>query len=117
MSDEIVFGFATIGTAVIWLVRLFIFTVFQVVIVDSIGQIFQTVYYGFQSDYLHLGGKRMGSIAFWVYGEMIYSISAIGIFSLLIVGVYFGIWKELTFLTIAMWVVFSLVQARESNLK
>jgi hypothetical protein len=117
MSDEIVFGFATVGTAMTWLARLLVFTVIPVVIVDSIGEIFQTVYYGFQSNYMHLGGKRMGSIAFWVYNEMIYSISSIVIFGLMIVGVYFGIWKPLLFLTISMWVLARVVQARESNMK
>ncbi len=116
LSDGVVFGFTTIGTALLWLVRLFIFTVTQVVVVDSIGQVFQTVYYGFQSDYLHLGGKRMGSIAFWVYGEMLYSVSAILLFSLMIVGVYFGVWKELLFITISVWVLASVVQARESSM-
>ncbi len=117
MSDEVVFGFVTVGTAMTWLARLMVFTVIPVVIVDSIGQIFQTVYYGFQSNYMHLGGKRMGSIAFWVYNEMAYSISSIVFFGLMIVGVYLDIWKVLLFLTISAWVLASVVQARESNLK
>ncbi len=114
--DEVVFGFATVGTALVWLVRLFISTVFQVVAVDSFGQLFQTVYYGFQSDYAHLGGKRMGSIAFWVYLQMTYSIVALFAFGLMAVGVYFGVWKELLFLSTAWWVLVSVVQARETNL-
>ena len=114
--DEVVFGFATVGTAVVWLVRLFIYTVTQVVVVDSFGQLFQTVYYGFQSDYAHVGGKRMGSIAFWVYLQMTYSIVALFAFTIMIVGIYFGVWKELLFLSAAWWVLVSMVQARESTM-
>ncbi len=116
VGGEVVFGFATVGTAMVWLVRLFIFTVPQVVVTDVVGKIFQTVYYGFQSDYLHLGGKRMGSIAFWVYNEIAYSAASVFIFILMIVGVYCGVWKELVFLSSAWWVLVSVVQARETNL-
>lgn len=115
--DEVVFGFATVGTALTWLVRLFIYSVTQVVVTDSFGQLFQTIYYGFQSDYAHLGGKRMGSIAFWVYLQMMYSLVSIGLFGLMIVGIYWGVWKEILFVTTSLWVLVSMVQARESNMK
>ena len=117
LGGEIVFGVATVATSLAWIARLFVFMVIPVVIVDTIGQFFQTIYYSFQSDYFHLGGKRMGSIAFWVYNEIMYSLAAVLLFSLMVVGIYFEVWKPLLFLTIAWWVLVSVVQARETNLK
>ena len=65
---------------------------------------------------MHLGGKRMGSIAYWVYMEIIYSLGAITVFGVMAVGIYFGIWKELVMGTIALWSLATIVMARESNL-
>ena len=66
--------------------------------------------------YLHLGGKRMGSIAFWVYMEIVYSIGVIFIFGVMAIGIYWGNWKEMVLITIALWSLATIVIARESNL-
>ena len=58
----------------------------------------------------------MGSIAFWVYLEIIYSLGGIVIFGLMAIGVYLGIWKELVIGSIALWSLATIVIARESNL-
>jgi hypothetical protein len=116
-ADEIVFAVASVGSSIMWVVRLFLSSVGGVLVADAVGEIFQSIYYNFHSDYAHLGGKRMGSIAFWVYAEMIYSLAVIGIMGVMLVGVYWGVWKELTFATISVWVLASIVLGRESNLK
>ena len=58
----------------------------------------------------------MGSIAFWVYMEVVYSMGAIFIFSIMGLGVYLGIWKELVIGSIALWSLATIVIARESNI-
>jgi len=117
VGDEIAYAFSTISSALLWLVRLFVSGIWAVVLVDSISQGFQSIYYGFQANYAHMGGKRMGSIAYWVYSQMIYSVAALGLFAIMAIGVWYGVWKELTFVTIALWVLASIVQGRESSLK
>lgn len=115
-SDEGVYGFATLGVSLSWVVRIFAQGLAQIVRIDLIRQLFGTVYANFFVDYLHLGGKRMGSIAFWVYMEVIYSIAAIFIFGVMAVGIYFGNWKEMVLITISLWSLVTVVIARESNL-
>jgi hypothetical protein len=115
-ADEGVYGFAVVGVSLSWVVRFFISTVWQIVPIDMIRQLFVSVHNNFFTDYIHLGGKRMGSIAFWAYMEIIYSLGAIAIFGLMAIGVYLGIWKELVIGTIALWSLATIVMARESNL-
>lgn len=115
-ADEGVYGFAVVGVSIIWLLRFFAHSLSQILPLDLFRQIFGSVQSNFYADYLHLGGKRMGSIAFWVYMEVIYSAGAIFIFSIVAVGVYFEIWKELALGSIALWSLATIVIARESNL-
>jgi len=116
-SDEGVYGIVSFGVAVSWIARLFARGITQVIPVDIGRQLFGAIYSNFYSDYLHLGGKRMGSIAFWVYMEIIYSFGSIFIFGVMAIGIYFGIWKEMALITISLWSLATMVLARESNLK
>lgn len=115
-SDEGVYGIASVGLSISWIVRMFVTGIAQVLPVDIGRQLFGAIFSNFFSDYLHLGGKRMGSIAFWVYLELTYSFGAIFIFSVMAVGIYFGIWKEMALITISLWSLATIVIARESNL-
>ena len=115
-SDEGVYGFASVAMALSWLGRIFVTGLTQVVSLDIGRQIFGSVYTTFFGDYLHLGGKRMGSIAYWVYMEVIYSIGAITLFGTMAIGIYFDIWQEMVLMTIALWSLVTIVIARESNL-
>lgn len=116
-TDEGIYGLATVGLAMSWILRLFVKGFTQVASLDVGRQIFGALHANFFSDYIHLGGKRMGSIAFWVYVEMVYSVGAIFIFVVMLVGIYFDVWKELVFATIALWSLATIAIARESNLK
>lgn len=116
-ADEGVYGLATVGMAVAWVGRMFVTGFAQVLPVDLGRQIFASVYANFYNDYTHLGGKRMGSIAFWVYMQAIYSFGALFLFGLMAIGIYFGVWKELALATIALWSLVSIVVARESNMR
>lgn len=116
-ADEGVFGIASFGIAITWLVRLFGQGIRQIVPIDMTRQLFSSIHANFYADYLHLGGKRMGSIAFWVYAEVVYSLGAIFIFSLMVLGVYLDIWKELVIGTLALWSLVTIVIARESNMR
>jgi hypothetical protein len=116
-TDEGVYGFASFGVAVSWLARIFVSGIGQILPVDIGRQIFSAVHTNFYSDYLHLGGKRMGSIAYWVYMETIYSFGTIFIFGIMAIGLYFGIWKEMVLSTIALWSLATIVIARESNIR
>lgn len=116
-TDEGVYGIATVGLSISWLIRIFAKGISQVIPVDIGRQLFGSIYSTFYSDYLHIGGKRMGSIAYWVYQEVIYSFGALFIFGAMAVGLYFGVWKELVLATIALWSLASMVIARESNLR
>lgn len=116
-SDEGVWGIATVGVALSWIARMFVSGIGQVIPVDVVRQIFGAVYTNFFADYVHLGGKRMGSIAFWVYMEVVYSIGSIFIFSVMAIGIYFGVWKELALITISLWSLATIVMGRESNLR
>lgn len=115
-ADEGVYGFAVVGVSIIWIARLFVQGIAQILPLDLLRQIFNSVQSNFYSDYLHLGGKRMGSIAFWVYMEIIYSLGAILLFGIMAVGVYFDVWKELVLGSIALWSLATIVIARESNI-
>ncbi|MFH2085329.1 MAG: MFS transporter [bacterium] len=116
-SDELVFGAAQVGTSVIWTVRVFITSVRAVLTVDLLGAVFGALYGGMYLDYVQLGGMRMGSIAYWVYTEMIYSIATIFVASAMMVGAWFGIWKELVLAMASLWALLGMVQARESNMR
>lgn len=116
-ADEGVYGFATVWVGLSWIGRIFANGIGQIIAIDLSRQVLGTVYSNFFIDYLHLGGKRMGSIAFWVYMEIIYSLGAIFIFGVMAVGVYFGIWKELVLVTISLWSIATIVMARESNMR
>lgn len=116
-SDEGVYGIAVFGVAISWIVRIFAKGITQVIPIDIGRQLFGSIYSNFFSDYLHLGGNRMGSIAFWVYMEVIYSLGTIFLFTVMAVGIYFGIWKEMVMITISLWSLVTVVAARESNLR
>ncbi len=116
-ADEGVYGFATIWVGLSWVGRIFAHGIGQIIAIDLSRQALGTVYTNFYVDYLHLGGKRMGSIAFWVYMEIIYSFGTLFIFGVMAVGVYFGIWKELVLITISLWSLATIVMARESNMR
>ena len=116
-ADEGVYGLASIGVGLSWLVRIFAIGLSRVLLVDIGRQLFGSIHDNFYSDYLHLGGKRMGSIAYWVYLEVVYSLGSLFIFGVMGVGLYFGIWKELTLVTIALWSLATIVIARESNMR
>lgn len=115
-SDEGVYGFATLLMSVTWVLRFFVRGISMIIPLDIVRQIFGSVYSNFYSDYLHLGGKRNGSIAYWVYMEIVYSAGAITVFGIMMIGIYLGIWKELVVGTIALWSLATIVIARESNL-
>ncbi len=116
-SDEAVFGVAATMSSIVWVVRMFIVSAKSILSVDLIGAIFGTLYSSMFIDYEHLGGIRMGSIAYWVYAEMVYSISTITLMILMIIGAYYGIWKEVVLLAAALWTMMGMIQARESNMK
>ncbi len=115
-SDEILFSLSAGVNSIGWIVRLFVGSVGAILALDMSGAIFGTVYSSFYVDYEQLGGQRMGSIAYWVYGEMMYSIMTIGLFALVAIGVWYGVWREIFMLLASFWVLVSIVMARESNL-
>jgi len=115
-ADEGIYGLATAGIALIWVARFFVRGMAQVLPLDVGRQLFGSIHANFFSDYLHLGGKRMDSIAYWVYIEIVYSVGAIGIFLVMAMGVYWGIWKAMVLVSIALWSLATLVIAKESNL-
>jgi hypothetical protein len=116
-SDEGVYGIATLGLSASWIARMLVRGISQILPLDLLRQVFEAVSANFYRDYTHLGGKRMGSIAFWVYMEVAYSVGAIFLFCVMILGVYFGVWKEMVLSTIAVWSLASMVLARESNMR
>jgi len=116
MEDETLFTLSAIGTSLAWIVRLFVGSVRGVLMVDVGSAIFGTTYRNVSDDYFVLGGKRMHEIAYYTYREMTYSLTVIGFCLFWIIGAWYGIWKELLFLSSALWVLLSVVQARESNL-
>lgn len=117
LSDEWVYGAAAGVNAILWLLRILAHSVGIIVGIDLMGAIFGTTYSSYYVDYEQLGGKRMGSIAYFVYGEMMYSIMAIWLFGMVAVGWYLGIWREVFMILAAFWVLISIIMARESNMK
>lgn len=115
-ADEGVYGLASVGVALSWIGRNFAAGMGQVLAVDMGRQLFATLSSNFFSDYAHLGGKRMGSIAYWVYMEIVYSLGAIVILGVMAAGVFIGAWKEVTLMTIAIWSLAMVASAKESNL-
>ncbi len=116
-TDEGVYGIASVGLSIAWIVRVFVSGIAQVVPVDMGRQLFGAIHSNFYADYLHLGGKRMGSIAYWVYLEVIYSLGTIFLFAVMVIGIYFDIWKEIVLVTISLWSLVTIVIARESNMR
>lgn len=116
-TDEVIYAFASVITSVVWLVRMFVSSAAGILLLDIGGGVFGTAYGGIYNNYAQLGGMRMGSIAYWVYAEMVYSASAVGLMAAVIAGVWFGVWREAAFVLASVWVLVSLVMARESNLK
>lgn len=116
LSDEWVYGIATVWTSIIWIARLFVQGIGQVMSLDMGRQLLGTIHNNFYIDYLHLGGKRMGSIAFWVYMEVVYSVGVVFIFGIMATGIYYGNWKEMVLITISLWSLVTVVMGRESNL-
>ena len=116
-SDELLYGVSACVNSIAWILRIFVGSVGAILLLDMSGTIFGTTYSSLYVDYELLGGKRMGSIAYWVYGEMIYSLMAIGLFLMVGVSAWYGIWKELFMILASFWVLISIVMARESNLK
>lgn len=116
-SDEWMFGLGAGGSAILWLVRIVVRSIGAIVGTDLLGAVLGTMYSSLYVDYEMLGGKRMGSIAYWVYAEMMYSIMAIWLFGMVAVGWYLGIWREVFMILAAFWVLISIIMARESNLK
>lgn len=115
-EDEAMFGIAAIVNSATWIARMFVGNVSQVLLVDSTMGSFGTVYRNVSDDYTYLGGKRMSEIAYFTYREIVYSVASIAMLGVMIIGVYFGVWKELVFITASFWVLVSTVQARESNM-
>ncbi len=117
MSDEWIYGISAIVGSMMWLVRMMVKSVGMVVGVDMVGAIFGTTYSSWYLAYEQLGGKRMGSMAYWVYGEMMYSILAIGLFGAVWVGWRIGVWEQVVMVMASLWVLVSIVMARESNMR
>lgn len=117
LSDEIVFSVSAVVNSMAWIIRLFVSSVGSILLLDMTGAVFGTVYSSFYIDYEQLGGERMGSIAYWVYGEMMYSMMTIGLFVVVGIGAWYGIWREMFMIMASFWVLVSIVMARESNMK
>lgn len=117
LSDELVYSLSAIANAVAWIARMFVGSVASILVLDMTGSILGTVYSSFYVNYEQLGGVRMGSIAYWVYGEMMYSIMTIGLFTAVAIAAWYGVWREVFSVLAAFWVLVSIVMARESNLK
>lgn len=116
-TDEGVYGLASVGLSLTWIARLFVRGFAYIVPLDLGRQLFGAIHTNFFSDYLHLGGRRMGSIAYWVYIEIMYSLGTVFLFGVMALGIYTGFWKELVFATIALWSLATIVIARESNMR
>lgn len=116
-SDEWIFGLAATGSAIVWLGRLGVKSLGAVIGVDLLGSLFGTTYNSMAVDYQQLGGKRMGSIAYWVYGEMVQSATVVVWLGMLAVAAWAGVWRETLLVTASFWVLVSIILAKESNLK
>lgn len=116
-SDEWLYGLSVTGSSILWLMRLGVSSVGAVLGVDLAGAIFGTTYSSLAVDYQQLGGKRMGSIAYWVYGEMVASAAILVWLGVVAVGAWVGAWREVILITASLWVLISITLARESNMK
>lgn len=115
-ADESVYALSGVANSAIWMARMFARVIKQFLTIDLIGSFIITIFGSFFGDYMHIAGKRMGSIAFWVYEEVLYSLGTVFLFSLMALGVRYGIWMELIIVTAAWWSLVAIVAARESNL-
>lgn len=116
-SDEKVFAIAGVMNSVLWIVRIFVRTVPQIFWADGLLGLGGTTYRNISDDYFYLGGKRMSEIAYVAYRELLFSIVVVFLMVVWMLGAALGVWKELLFLMISAWVLISIVQAKESNLK
>ena len=117
LEDEVMFSIAAVGTSIAWLARLFVGNVSSILLLDGGTSVFGTTWRNVKGDYDVLGAKRMHEIAYYTYKQMTYSIGVIVMSLLWIVGAWYGVWRELLFVSASVWVLMSIVQARESNLK
>ncbi len=116
MADEKLFASVSFGVSMLHLARIFAMSVKTIFALDLFGAIFATLHSSMYSSYEQLGGMRMGSIAYWVYKEIVYSVMVVVMMGVLAVAAWFSVWKELFLLMASMWVIIGMVQARESNL-
>lgn len=116
-SDELLYSLSAIANSIAWIARMFVGSITAILMLDLTGAIFGTIYSSFYVNYEQLGGARMGSIAYWVYGEMMYSIMTIGLFTAVAISAGYGVWREVFSVLAAFWVLVSIVMARESNMK
>jgi hypothetical protein len=116
-SDEILYMLSAGFSSIAWIVRLFVGSIGSILMLDMTGAVFGTIYASFYIDYEQLGGKRMGSILYWVYGEMMYSMMTILLFSLVMIGAWYGVWQQMFMILASFWVLVSMVMAKESNMK
>ena len=117
LEDEVMLSIAAVGTSIAWLARLFVGNVSSILLLDGGTSVFGTTWRNVKGDYDVLGAKRMHEIAYYTYKQMTYSIGVIVMSLLWIVGAWYGVWRELLFVSASVWVLMSIVQARESNLK
>jgi hypothetical protein len=115
--DEWVFMLALGGVVVGLIARIFVHDFNSIVVLEIVTSLIAIVYLQFACSYFVLGGKRMGTIAFYVYSEMIYSIGVIVLMALFAIGIYAQMWREMVYMVGAGWILSSVVLARESNMK
>ncbi|MEI6690407.1 MAG: MFS transporter [bacterium] len=117
LADETLFAISSIGVFVFIVARIWITSIEQIVVLEIATAFFSIIFSGFLLSYFQLGGRRMGSIAYYVYSEMIYSIFAVVLMVIMMLGAEYNIWREIIMMVCASWVLISVVVARESNLK
>lgn len=115
-EDEKLFGAMALLNSIYWIVRLFVTTMKQVFLVDLTIGAAGTAYRNMSDSYRYLGGKRMSEIAYYTYSEMMYSVAVLMILSIMAIGAYYGVWREVVIVTASFWVIVSMVQSRESNM-
>lgn len=116
-SDELLYSASACISSLTWILRLFVGSVGSILMIDMSGAIFGTIYAGFYVNYEQLGGKRMGNIAYFVYGEMMYSIMTIALFVAVLIASYVNMWREVFMIMASFWVLISIIMARESNMR
>lgn len=115
-QDEAVYALSCVTTAMVWVVRIVVRTAALIATTDGIGGLVGSVMSGFFGNYLHLGGKRMMSIAYWVYQEVVYSVGALVIFGVMIVGVTLKNWELLVLVFAVVGSLVAVWAAKESNM-